>query len=117
MSKRVLTVLAVLGLALLAGCGGGSKKGQSAAKASGPEVEVKDLSFKPRSVSVKVGGEVHWAFADKGITHNVTAEDGSFKSANMASGTFAHKFDAPRSVRYSCTIHPTQMRGTIEVRA
>lgn len=77
---------------------------------------VKDLSFKPSTMSVKVGGDVTWTFDDKGIAHNVTANDGSFKSQDLAKGTFVHRFDAPGSVSYVCTIHPAQMKGTIEAR-
>ncbi len=96
----------------MAACGGGEK-----AKAGGPEVTAKDLSFKPAKISVKLGDQVTWTFEDKGTSHNVTAEDGSFRSENLAKGTFVHPFDKPGSFSYICTIHPTQMKGTVDVRA
>ncbi len=105
---------AALCLLALAGCTSGSK---SEPKAKGPEVVVKDLSFKPTRVTVKVGDEVHWAFEDKGINHNVVAEDGSFRSPDQSKGFFAHPFKAPGVVRYTCTLHPARMKGTVEVRA
>ncbi|HSH60965.1 MAG TPA: cupredoxin domain-containing protein [Acidimicrobiales bacterium] len=113
MRQRSAIWLAVACLAATAACGGGEKK----AKASGPEVVAKDLSFKPAKVSVKLGGEVSWAFEDKGTSHNVTADDGSFRSENLAKGTFVHRFPKPGSFSYTCTIHPDKMKGTVDVRA
>ena len=100
-------------LAALAACGGGSEKH----KTTGPEVVVRNISFKPSTMTVKAGGEVTWTFEDKNIAHNVVAEDGSFKSETLSKGTFIHKFAAPGTVRYTCTVHPAQMKGNVEVRA
>jgi len=105
-------MLIVTCLAATAACGGGGER-----KASGPEVVAKDISFKPARISVKLGAEVTWVFEDKGTTHNVTAEDGSFRSGDLAKGTFAHRFDKPGSFSFVCTIHPDRMRGTVDVRA
>ena len=110
--QRSAILLAVSCLAALAACGGGEK-----AKGSGPEVMAKDLSFKPAKISVKLGTEVTWAFEDKGTSHNVTADDGSFRSGDLTKGTFGHRFDKPGSFSYICTIHPAQMKGTVDVRA
>ena len=103
---------AALCLVALAGC-----KSSGGEKAKGPEVVVKDLSFKPTRMTVKVGDEVSWAFEDKGINHNVVADDGSFRSPDQSKGVFVHHFNAPGVVRYTCTIHPARMKGTVEVRA
>lgn len=105
-------MLAGVVLVAMAACGGGSEKH----KATGPEVMVKDLAFRPSRISVEVGGEVTWSFEDKNIAHNVTADGGSFRSQNLSKGTFVHKFDRPGSVSYACTIHPGQMRGAVDVR-
>lgn len=110
--QRLTNLLIVACLAAMAACGGGEKT-----KASGPEVVAKDLSFKPAKISVKLGAEVTWTFEDKGTSHNVTAEDGSFRSDNLAEGAFAHRFEKAGSFSYICTIHPNQMRGTVDVRA
>lgn len=108
----IVAALIVAAVVAPAACGGDGK-----AKAGGPEVVAKNLSFKPTKISVKLGAEVTWAFEDKGTSHNVTAEDGSFRSENLAEGTFAHRFEKAGSFSYICTIHPTQMRGTVDVRA
>ena len=117
MTKRSAARLSVVGLSVMclstaAGCGGEEK-----AKPSGPEIVVKDLSFRPAKVSVKAGNDVAWVFEDKETIHNVTAENGSFRSPDQAKGTFVHRFDAPGSVSYVCTIHPDRMKGTIDIRA
>jgi plastocyanin len=62
-----------------------------------------------------VGQSVTWHFDDAGVPHTVTAGDGSFDSPVMTSGTFTHRFDKAGSYDYICTIHPTQMKGTIVV--
>ena len=112
-SRPLAAALCLLAAAAYSSCSGGGEK----AKHKGPEIVVKDLRFRPVKMSVKVGGEVSWAFEDKGINHNVTADDGSFRSPNQSKGVFAHQFKTPGSVSYTCTIHPAQMKGTVEVRA
>ena len=99
-------------LASAAACGGGEK-----AKVTGPEVVAKETSFRPATISVSLGDEVTWTLEDKGTSHNVTADDGSFRSPNLAKGTFVHRFEKPGPTSYVCTIHPNQMKGTINVRA
>ncbi len=66
---------------------------------------------------MKLGSEVTWTFEDKGVSHNVTADDGSFRSPDVAKGTFVHRFDKPGTISYTCTIHPDKMKGTVNVRA
>ncbi len=111
-SAKWLVVASTTAMAVMAACGGGEKT-----KASGPEVVAKDLSFKPARISVKLGAEVTWAFEDKGTSHNVTAQDGSFRSGDLAKATFTHRFAKPGSFSYICTIHPDKMKGDVDVRA
>ncbi|MGH9283357.1 MAG: plastocyanin/azurin family copper-binding protein [Acidimicrobiales bacterium] len=104
--------------ALLAGgCGGGS---DDVGSGGGPPpkgtVIIRDISFKPDRIRVKPGETVTWRFEDEGIPHDVAAEDESYKSETMDSGTFTHTFDAPGTYKYLCTLHPSQMKGVIEVR-
>ncbi len=114
MRRRSAICLALACMAATAACSGGEEK----TKSSGPEVVAKDLSFRPAKVSVKLGGEVSWVFEDKGTSHNVTADDGSFRSDNLPTGgTFAHRFPKPGTFSYTCTIHPDKMKGTVNVRA
>lgn len=108
--------VAALALVALAGCGGGS--GESAGPGESPDpntVVLRDIAFKPGVLKVEAGTTVTWRFEDQGISHDVKAEDGSFASEVADSGTFEHTFDEPGTYPYVCTLHATQMKGTIEV--
>jgi plastocyanin len=108
----------------LTGCGGGNGDtsgpgGASSAPASAAtgsvEVAIKNFAFTPQNVSIPVGATVTWKFEDQ-TEHNVTAADGSFKSANLSGGkTFAMTFTKAGKFPYMCTIHPF-MTGTVTVR-
>ncbi|HUR24220.1 MAG TPA: plastocyanin/azurin family copper-binding protein [Acidimicrobiales bacterium] len=75
---------------------------------------LKDIAFKPGTISVKAGDTVSWRFEDKGIAHNVVADDESFKSDTKESGVFQHTFGGAGTFKYSCTVHPG-MNGTVTV--
>jgi len=75
-------------------------------------VVLKDISFKPKSVTVEAGGTVEWKWEDGSIPHNVTFAD--FNSGTQTSGTFSHVFPTAGTYTFSCTIHPT-MKGTVTV--
>ena len=109
MRKGLTTGLALAAVLAMTAC-------SKASKAAGPEIAVKETSFRPVTVSVPVGKEVTWAFEDH-VAHNVTADDGSFGSPELQKGAFHHRFDKPGSVSYRCTIHPDRMKGTVNVRA
>lgn len=80
------------------------------------KVEVKDFSFKPKDITVKVGTTVTWTFNDD-ADHNVDPNGGSepAKSPDLASGkTFTHKFTKPGTFEYRCDIH-NSMTGSVVV--
>ncbi len=115
--KRALRSALVAALVLLAACGdsGPDGAGESAGENDGKTtVVVKDIAFKPERISVEVGETVTWSFQDRGIPHNVVADDGSFKSDLKDSGTFEHTFEKPGSFSYTCTVHPG-MNGSVKV--
>jgi plastocyanin len=93
-----------------------SKKKSSSATGAGT-VSLQNISFQPASSQVKVGGTVTWT-NDESVGHDVTADDGSFKSGppgGMKQGDkFEHKFDQAGNFAYKCTVHPN-MTGTVEV--
>lgn len=112
----MLVVLAVV-VALVPGCGDDSDSATSAdAPPEKNTVVLRDIAFKPDRIQVEAGDTVTWKFEDKGIPHDVTAEDKSFKSETMDSGTFQHTFDTSGTYDYLCSLHPGQMKGVIEVR-
>ena len=110
-------VVAVSGL-LGGACGGDSDSGDQAPAGPTPKgtVILRDIAFKPDKIRIEAGETVTWRFEDQGIPHDVTAEDESFKSETMDSGTFQHTFDAPGTYKYICSLHAAQMTGVVEVR-
>lgn len=117
--KRAGRAAPVLLLWVTVACGGSSDTSGSGDAAEPPAkdtVVLRDIAFKPAKVRVEAGDTVTWRFDDKGIPHDVTAEDDSFESETMDSGTFRHRFDKAGTYAYICSLHPVQMKGTVEVR-
>lgn len=133
MNRPVALFLSLAALALAApGCGGSSddkSSGGGSAKSDsskgggakpGPQVSLKDISFKPAALTIKKGQTVTWT-NDDGVGHDVTGQGGpgaNFKSGSagglMQGDTFSHKFTKPGTVKYVCTVH-ANMKGTIKV--
>ena len=93
------------------------KKKSSTTSTGGSGVVMQNIQFDPSSVSVKAGNTVTWT-NNESVQHDVTADDGSFKSGQaggMKQGDkYEHKFGKAGSFAYKCTIHPN-MTGTVEV--
>jgi plastocyanin len=130
MRRTLLLLAAVLTVgALAAGCGssndnsssssgsGSGSSGQSSSTATGGvTVQMKNIQFDPKTVTVKPGQTVTWENADT-VDHNVVADSGAnFKSDTFGrGGTYAFTPKKPGTIQYECTLHPG-MVGTIEVR-
>jgi plastocyanin len=131
MTLRV-SLLAVPLVLLAAGCGSSSKSSSSspappattstAAKApasssggGGTAVDMKNIAFSPKAVTVKVGQKITWTNQDS-VDHNVTATAGaSFHSSNFGQGgTYSFTPTKAGTIKYVCTIHPG-MDATITV--
>jgi len=78
------------------------------------QVTVADRMYSPKTLTISVGDTVTWVFADRGMAHNVVADDNSFRSALMETGQFTHTFDTAGTFTYHCTPHP-DMTATILV--
>ena len=105
---------AILAIALgAAGCGGDEEDGATSAAPATGTVEVVDFAFEPQQTSVKAGTTVTWNSTGDEI-HNVKGP-GFFSEALGPGETYQHRFSKPGTYRYLCTLHPTQMRGAIEV--
>jgi plastocyanin len=79
------------------------------------DVSILAASFAPAHVDVVAGDTVHWDNASV-LRHTVTADDGSFGSAQLFGGDgYERRLTAPGTIAYHCTVHPT-MRGEIDVR-
>jgi len=78
------------------------------------EVVLVERSFSPASIEVPTGTTVSWSNSSD-RDHNVTAEDGSFASGELAEGgRFSHTFSREGAFGYFCTLH-SGMRGTVVV--
>lgn len=134
MRRLTITFAAIAALAA-AGCGGGSSSSSSAPAASTPaapatstpassggvvKVDMKNIQFNPKTVTVKKGTTVEWVNEDS-VNHDVVKKSGpgpKFASGtgNIGSGgTYKQTFNAPGTIQYVCTVHPG-MAGTIVVK-
>jgi plastocyanin len=138
--RRAATILALLCVSavLAAGCAGdGGEHGAAAAppseatSATGSggyrrggggggdgdtdDVRIVNFAFSPATVGAKVGQKVKWEHQDPGVTHTVTAMDGSFRSGRLEEGDeFTHIFSRAGTFAYRCSLHAS-MRGRIKV--
>jgi plastocyanin len=116
----ITAALALSGLMLgAAGCtdesGGDVTPDSTAPPVTGVgEVLVKSIAFTPKEVRTPVGKPVTWKFDDGGLEHTVTADDKSFDSGRMSSGTYPKIFNTPGTIAYHCEVH-VRMKGTIVV--
>lgn len=77
-------------------------------------VQIANFAFAPPSLTVKVGATVTWTNTDS-VSHTVTADDGSFASGKITTGsTFKETFAKAGTYAYHCAIH-SSMIGTIIV--
>jgi plastocyanin len=110
-----------LGLILLAtACSGGTNDDPASAGPSTTvavtegKVVIRDIAYHPARVTVAVGKELVWSWDDRGITHSVTADDGSFDSDLKPEGEFPHTFDRAGEFAYHCQVH-ARMKGAVVV--
>jgi plastocyanin len=116
LSAALVLAAAILGVA---GCkqeSGGDVTPDSTAppNVAAGEVLVKSVAFNPSELKTTVGKPVTWKFDDGGLEHTVTADDNSFDSGRMASGTYARTFSAAGTINYHCQVH-SRMHGTVIV--
>jgi plastocyanin len=103
MLLRLLTpAIASLALVLTAACGGESLD-EVAPVAGVTTIAVEDNRFEPRVIEVDAGTEVTWDWANARAQHNVIGD--GYRSEVQRDGTFAHRFEAPGSYDFICTLH------------
>jgi plastocyanin len=116
---RLIVSAVVCTSLVLAACGGGSgggsaKGGNPALTAGANTVVLRNIAFRPDTITVAVGDTVTWVWNDGDVPHDVVFKDIPVKSAIMTKGTFRHTFDSAGTFRYVCTIHPS-MTGKVVV--
>src|SRR4051812_16509041 len=80
----------------------------------GSKIVIKNFSFNPQQLQVKVGDTVTISNDDT-TTHTWTADDGSFDAGELGTGaTKTQVFSKAGTVKYHCKIH-TSMQGEVVV--
>ena len=81
-------------------------------------VEMKSISYDPKSVEVPVGGSIVWT--NKALTnHTATSDDGqTFDTGEIKPNESSSpvKFDKEGEFQYHCKIHGKTMSGTVVVK-
>jgi 3',5'-cyclic-AMP phosphodiesterase len=78
------------------------------------DVVVDNFSFTPGVTSVAVGSTITWTNRDD-VPHNIVSTERKFKSPVLDTDEqFSHRFDAPGTYTYFCSIHPV-MTGHVVV--
>lgn len=81
---------------------------------TGDAVAIKDFSFGPVELTVKVGAKVTWTNQGN-AAHTVTFDSGGVDSGSLQAGaTFDHTFDTAGSFAYHCNFH-SSMKGVVVV--
>ncbi|MGH2379594.1 MAG: plastocyanin/azurin family copper-binding protein, partial [Candidatus Limnocylindria bacterium] len=88
----------------------------NAAVAANAGVAMRGVQFVPATVNVNVGDAVTWTNED-GIAHSAQADDGSFDTGIFSTGSRSVTLTQPGTFGYFCAVHPTTMRGTVNVAA
>jgi plastocyanin len=92
----------------------------AAQQAAPAGVSVTSTAYTPPAVSVNTGEKVTWTIDDE-LPHNVDGIDGpdpawvAYQSPIVAKGVAEYTFTQPGTYTYHCTVHPTQMSGTVTV--
>jgi plastocyanin len=121
MPRALHRILAPLGIALVLATGAvalfsekqQSSAAPSASKPGGTTVDMVDLAFEPRALTIKRGQRV--TFRNRGkVTHNAKGKT-FFSRVVEPGGSYRHTFKRAGTFEYLCTFHPG-MEGKLTVR-
>lgn len=125
-SKLGSLTLTVVGVVLVASCGGstspyggGGGGGGGGCTPTASQICMNALSFGPPTLTITAGTTVTWQNGSV-ATHTVTSDAGSsltYDSGNVGpGGTFSQTFNTAGTYNYHCTYHVNRgMTGTITV--
>jgi plastocyanin len=131
--KRISPLLFAVVALVAAGCGSSNNSSSSSSASSAPAtttgststsggtaapsgktvtIDMKNIQFNPKTVTVKVGETVKWVNQDS-VPHNVSG--GPLHSPTFGNGgSFTYKAAKAGKISYVCTIHPG-MTATLNV--
>jgi len=82
---------------------------------SSASVEMRNIAYQPKSVTISKGGTVTWTNKDS-VDHTVTGDNITMESGTLSPDqTFSFTFNQTGVFRYHCSIHGTIMSGTVTV--
>jgi len=116
---RHALIAALLGAAVLAGCGDSAPKAAAPTTATAPattSISIKKFLYSPTPATVKAGTKVSIVNADA-AAHTLTdkADTRSFESGTIKGGaTGSVTFSKPGTYSYFCEFHP-YMKGSVTV--
>lgn len=123
---RLMRLAAAGLLALVAACGGSSPTGNNNTTqdppppTGGKNVTIKEFTFSPETVTVKVGSSIQWV-NDGTMAHHVVSDDDVWDSGQLSSSTggsdpygngssagqsYTFKFNTAGTYNYHCANHP-----------
>lgn len=109
--RATLALFAALLVALAAGCGGGGEA--SVPVATTDVTMVKSYRFEPKVITVEAGATVIW-HNDDNFTHTVRV-DGQDDHKVARGGSVSITFERAGTYHYVCTLHRSDMSGTVIV--
>ena len=113
-SGPLAATLALLAAVLVAGCGPASGSVASADPVATSAVDLpKSYRFTPEAITVAAGTTVTWTNSDN-FMHNVAFE-GQEPLTMSPGATASRTFDTAGTYPYVCSLHPTDMRGSVRV--
>jgi len=116
MTRHAL-LAALLGTAILAGCGGDDTTAAPPDAAGTDSIRIAEFLYDPDPATVKAGTKISVTNADD-APHTLTEEGGSppsFDSDTIkGKATGSVTFTTPGTFKYYCQFHPT-MKGTVTV--
>ena len=81
-------------------------------------LDIDEFAFAPDSLEVAAATEVTWRNLQSGVSHTVTADDGSWQGTDSGTlqegASFSYTFSSAGSYTYHCSIHPS-MIGSVTV--
>jgi plastocyanin len=126
MMRKHVIALAAVALLIASGCAagsGGEPRADAAPAAVSTDGAVKTTSvdlpksykYSPAVIQVEPGDVVTWTNNDD-FPHTVRLKDGSEPDKPVAvGGSVSIGFENAGAYRYDCSLHPTQMQGTVIV--
>lgn len=114
--KKTMIWMLVVGLLVIAGCGGGQSDPLDVEGATGVvrEVTIENFKYYPESITIAKGDAIKFINRDK-TPHTATANDGSWDSDRLEKDDeWTKVFTEAGDIGYYCAIHPS-MKGGIRV--